>query len=102
MTGLLVDLESWFASHCDGDWEHGWGVRINTLDNPGWSVDIDLAGTSLSGKALGRIHEEREEHDWIHCWVDGEVFKGRGGPKNLREILKVFTAWIDADCGDGP
>ncbi|MCP3917913.1 MAG: hypothetical protein GY711_20390 [bacterium] len=72
MTGLLVDLESWFASHCDGDWEHGWGVRINTLDTPGWSVDIDLAGTALSRQALSRIQEEREEHDWIHCWVDGE------------------------------
>jgi hypothetical protein len=97
MSDLLVDLECWLASHCDGDWEHGWGVRINTLDNPGWSVDIDLAGTDLSGKALSRIQEERTERDWIHCWVDEEVFKGRGGPKNLHEILGVFTAWVGAD-----
>ena len=98
MADLLLDLESWFAGNCDGDWEHGWGVRINTLDNPGWSVDIDLAGTPLSGRRFDRIQEERDDHDWVHCWVDSEVFKGRGGPKNLREILRIFTSsWSSAD-----
>jgi len=81
MTGLLLDIESWFARHCNGDWEHGSGVRINTLDNPGWSVDIDLAGTALSGKALSRIQEEREEHDWVHCWVDWGGGQGTRWPE---------------------
>jgi len=41
----LRALEDWYASVCDGDWEHTYGVKIGTLDNPGWTVDIDLRQT---------------------------------------------------------
>jgi len=101
MADLVVALEDWFAGNCDGDWEHGWGVRISTLDNPGWSVDIDLTGTSLSGKAFDRVREERAEHDWVHCWLEAEVFKGRGGPKNLSEILGRFLRWSGTGARNG-
>jgi hypothetical protein len=101
MADLVIALERWFAGSCDGDWEHGRGVRINTLDNPGWSVDIELAGTSLSGKAFAPVREERAEHDWMHCWTDAEVFRGRGGPRNLREILALFLSWSGADTEKG-
>ncbi|MGW1432997.1 Imm53 family immunity protein [Streptomyces sp. NPDC002431] len=40
-------LQGWYSAQCDEDWEHEWGVRINTLDNPGWSVRIDLEDTDL-------------------------------------------------------
>ena len=30
-------LEEWYVSNCDGDWEHTFGITINTIDNPGWS-----------------------------------------------------------------
>jgi hypothetical protein len=90
----LVALELWYANQCNGDWEHDFGVKIDTLDNPGWTVDIDLAGTTLSGRAFIRIEEEREEHDWVFCWVEADVFKGRGGPRNLTEILTLFDSWL--------
>jgi hypothetical protein len=93
MSKEVAALEAWYESNCDGDWEHGWGVTIHTLDNPGWSVDINLAETSLSGKKFGKLQQERTEHDWVHCWVDEEVFKGRGGPRNLSEILGIFSKW---------
>ncbi|MFK0239099.1 Imm53 family immunity protein, partial [Streptomyces vinaceus] len=32
------------------DWEHEWGVKIATLDNPGWTVEIDLEETDLEGR----------------------------------------------------
>ena len=32
----LSALENWYAGQCNGVWEHGCGVRIDTLDNPGW------------------------------------------------------------------
>jgi Immunity protein 53 len=34
--------------HCDGDWEHSSGVSIGTIDNPGWSLDVELAETNLA------------------------------------------------------
>lgn len=40
---MLIDrLEDWYQSNCDGDWEHGFGVTIESLDNPGWSLTADL------------------------------------------------------------
>ena len=93
MSDLLLDLENWFASNCDGDWEHQLGVRIETLDNPGWSVDIDLQATAIQGETFLEVREDRDEYDWVRCWVDADVFKGRGGPKNLGEILRIFISW---------
>lgn len=43
MTDINVSrLEKWFAANCDGDWEHQGGQTIKTLDNPGWTVRLDL------------------------------------------------------------
>lgn len=40
-------LQDWYIQNCDGDWEHCYGIKIETLDNPGWCIDIDLIGTNL-------------------------------------------------------
>jgi hypothetical protein len=40
-------LQHWFIANCNGDWEHQSGIAISTLDNPGWSIDIDVEGTAL-------------------------------------------------------
>ena len=40
-------ISTWFASQCDGDWEHENQIRIETLDNPGWDIVIDLSGTEF-------------------------------------------------------
>ncbi|MEV8403368.1 Imm53 family immunity protein [Streptomyces niveus] len=40
-------LRNWYAQQCDGEWEHERGVRIATLDNPGWTVSIDLEESEL-------------------------------------------------------
>jgi hypothetical protein len=47
MSDDLSWLQRWYSAHCDGEWEHGFGVTIETLDNPGWSVKIDVEGTEL-------------------------------------------------------
>jgi len=43
----LSELQKWYFAQCDGDWEHSYGVRIDTVDNPGWTLEIDLVGTNL-------------------------------------------------------
>ena len=47
LTEELIWLQRWFAAQCDGQWEHGFGITIETLDNPGWSVRICVEGTRL-------------------------------------------------------
>jgi hypothetical protein len=86
-------LQDWYSSLCDGDWEHIYGVEINTLDNPGWYVKIDLKGTNLASRSLPEICKENNESDWFVCRVRDDIFEGYGGSHNLETILKVFRDW---------
>ncbi|OPG99195.1 hypothetical protein B2I21_07080 [Chryseobacterium mucoviscidosis] len=67
--------------------EHSYGVKINTVDNPGWSVEINLTDTCLEDVPFETIEEERNEEDWFYCIVRDGVFHGAGGATNLEEIL---------------
>lgn len=83
---ILKWLEDWYLSNCDGDWEDEFGIRIETLDNPGWSVKIDLTGTPY--EELQASHEDyRSETDWIFYRVTEMQLKGACGPSNLAELL---------------
>jgi len=89
----IKQLEDWFQSQCDEDWEHQNGIKIETTDNPGWSIEISLADTQLDSKNFSEIDIERNERDWIHCEVLNKYFVGHGGTRNLAEIIGIFTAW---------
>jgi hypothetical protein len=95
MTNPFQHLQNWYEQHCNGDWEHQYGVRIETLDNPGWEVSIDLADTSLLTCAFEEISIEREENDWVRCRVREGRYEGFGGPRNLEELVRVFLAWAE-------
>ncbi|MEV0030635.1 immunity 53 family protein [Nocardia sp. NPDC050793] len=96
---VLDWLQSWYSAQCDGDWEHGWGVRIGTLDNPGWTVTIDLAETALAHREFRRKQVDRGEHDWVHAWTDERAFHLACGPGNLTEALMLFRAWASDSRG---
>ncbi len=93
--GTLTWLQAWYATQCDGDWEHGAGISIGTLDNPGWTVRIDLADTEASGRILDHIEIHRSEHDWVNLWVVDDRFEIACGPLNLGEALHEFRLWIE-------
>jgi len=86
-------LQEWYHSQCDGDWEHGYGVAIGTLDNPGWTITVNLDGTDLEGRTLDRQKVDRSEHDWWHAWSDGLTFDCAAGPLNLDDALGAFRAF---------
>jgi hypothetical protein len=90
---LLDWLQSWYAQQCDGDWEHEWGVRIGTLDNPGWTVGIDLAETDLEEHDYPRQEINRTTQDWVRAWTAGKTFRAACGPGNLTEALTLFRTW---------
>ena len=54
---ILCWLQNWYHSNCDGGWEHLYGVKIDTLDNPGWSVAIDLEDTEIRTDIDSHIFE---------------------------------------------
>jgi hypothetical protein len=89
----IKQLEAWYAAHCNGQWEHQYGIRIDTLDNPGWSVVIDLAGTALAEVPFAEVKELDSDTEWMSCAVREQRFQGHGGPAMLRRILSVFLEW---------
>jgi hypothetical protein len=91
----LDRLQQWYFSHCDGDWEHGKGIHISTLDNPGWRVKIPLRDTELADRPFGRLEIDRSEDDWLHCWVADLMFEVACGPLNLTEALGIFLKWAE-------
>jgi hypothetical protein len=92
---LLRLLQDWYSAQCNGDWEHQYGVKLDTLDNPGWSLEIDLWGTSAEGRTLDPVTIERTENDWITYRVSDKKFRAAMGPKNLEEGIEVFFRWLE-------
>ena len=90
---ILDALQQWYVDQCDGDWEHEFGIKLATLDNPGWSLSIDLIGTSVENRTFKEISDLASESDWIHCKVEGQRFEGRCGPANLKRLIAVFLDW---------
>ena len=108
----LAALEAWYAAHCDGEWEHGYGVSIDTIDNPGWEVLIDIPRGELKvpldwkfGEFEGEAEEPRP--DWVECRLepgkpadDIVVFNGCSGPRGLGELIRLFLSIVAHVPGD--
>lgn len=86
-------IENWYRNRCDGEWEHDGGIRIATLDNPGWIIHVNFCGldhrfdTSISSRNF-----ERSEDDWAFFSYDAaeDELRIACGPANLTEVFEVF------------
>ena len=93
---LLADIQNWYASECNGDWEHTYGITISNIDNPGWSLKVELIDTYLYKVDFEEVQVQREEEDdWLQCNVKDGEFQGYGGTKNLSDLLRVFLNWAE-------
>lgn len=94
-------LSRWYASQCDGEWEHGYGITIENCDNPGWLVKIDLRGTTLEGVEFSSVANNVDAEDfqlgnrWIVCHVKDAAWNGAGDETKLEQILITFLDWAE-------
>lgn len=88
-------LENWFVNHCDGSWEYSYGIKMETLDNPGWIVIIDTFGTELYDRPFAVIDKDESENNWMLCKIKDDQFAGFGDPQKLGNILTIFQEWND-------
>jgi hypothetical protein len=93
----LARLQAWYVTQCNGGWEHEFGIRIATLDNPGWHVEVDLEETDLEARQFQAVHLCRSDHDWIHAVTEDAAWSASCGPGNLAETLDLFLTWAEAD-----
>jgi hypothetical protein len=89
-------IQKWYLKQTDGEWEHSFGIKIDTLDDPGWSVSIDLEDTDLSKEKFASVDIEKSESDWIRCEVEMGKFMINCGPLNLDEALGLFRNWVES------
>lgn len=99
---MLARLQTWYAEQCNGVWEHSFGIAINTCDNPGWWVKINLLGTPLQTKVFSEVSEGVDAQrfalgpTWRSCRVDGETWHGAGDETQLERLLETFLDWAEA------
>jgi len=92
---LINWLEGWYESNCDGSWEHLYGISIDTIDNPGWHLKVNILDTLYENVTFDDITIERTEHDWMFCRkIDGNI-DCAGGPRNLNEMLEIIKKWME-------
>ena len=92
MADLLKVLQQWYQSKCDGTWEHMYGVEIDTLDNPGWTVSL----TGETDKKSINIFVDRSEDNCLSVKSCNDNFVAYGGINNLEEILAHAVEWINS------
>ena len=97
MFDLLTWLQNWYQIQCDGEWEHEYGIKIYTLDNPGWGIKIDLIGTNLEKIQIDYKLVEKAEHDWFGYSVKDSVFDGGGDGKKLDTLITIFKGLVESN-----
>lgn len=88
-------LQNWFQNECNGDWEHTFGIKIETLDNPGWLVKIDLSETDYENIVLDTGYFESNDEDWYRIKLESSIFKGVGDLSKLEFLLNEFRSIIE-------
>ncbi|MGL4582866.1 MAG: immunity 53 family protein [Flavobacterium sp.] len=84
-------IQQWYKNQCDGEWEHIYGIKIETLDNPGWRVEISLKDTCLENRNYSK-ESIVDDNNWMIINADGEIFKGYGDTSKLDLILEEFIS----------
>jgi len=93
MDSDLVFIQNWYRAQCNGTWEHGYGVKINTLDNPGWAVRINLKDTPLEKVPMEKVLRDNGSDDWLYLEKKDAEFIASGDPDKLAAILSAFREW---------
>jgi hypothetical protein len=80
-------------SQLDGDWEHRYGLRIESLDNPGWLIRIDLVGTALENQGFEPIAYDDGQGTWHDMHIKEGVWQAACDPAGLERAIKTFLGW---------
>jgi hypothetical protein len=103
----LADLQAWYLSQCNGDWEHTYGISIGTLDNPGWSFEVELTDSDLDGQSFAPVKlgvgadSLEDDQNWLSCEVRENRFVAYGGPGKLEAMITIFISWT-RECQPNP
>lgn len=87
---ILNWIQDWYLSECNGDWEHTYGILIETVDNPGWFITINIEETSIEKAKINSVSIENSETDWYFYKIEDFKYKASGDPSKLKFLLEKF------------
>lgn len=97
----LERLQAWYSQQCNGEWEHSSGISIQTCDNPGWWVKINLVDTPLQTCVFNEIAQGVDARrfalgpSWMSCRTENGIWHGAGDETKLEQVLEIFLAWAE-------
>lgn len=97
----LARLQAWYSQQCNGEWEHSSGISIQSCDNPGWWVKINLVDTPLQTSVFNEIAQGVDARrfslgsSWLSCHTENGIWHGAGDATRLEQILEIFLAWAE-------
>jgi len=97
-------LTEWYLSQCGDDWEHSFGIKIETLDNPGWTLRIELTDTELEDRPFETVRHGEPAQDleewtrtgsWWIARLEDKMFYAACGPLDLPAVISIFRVWAE-------
>jgi len=89
-------LNNWYKANCNGEWEQSYGVKIETISNPGWEFSVDLMDTPYEGKTLSKKNRVSDT-DWYSISCDGVTFDAIGDASKLGVLIDLFRKFIETE-----
>ena len=96
----IKKLQAWYASNCDGHWEHTYGFDLITLDKPGWSIKVNLEETHQENQEFTeRKINYGHDSEWLIVSKKEALLMGACGPAELEAMLIIVTEWLQPRRG---
>ncbi|MEY8001421.1 Imm53 family immunity protein [Clostridium sp. Mt-5] len=92
---IIEVLQEWYKNICESS--ICTGIQIETVNNCGWCVYIDLFDTAYETESFDTVYIQKSGSDWFKCIKENSLFKGYGGVQNLEDILNAFYCWIKTE-----
>lgn len=91
----IAAISEWYSRQCNGDWEHEYGIKITTLDNPGWLIEVDIRETEMEGGQNFRSVASESHDSWLQYWSDGKAICVACAPKALNSALACLVELLE-------
>jgi hypothetical protein len=93
----LPRLQRWLLENCGDDPPEGL-ISIESTDDPGWSVLVDLSHTPLAERPFDPVEEDEDPAAglrWISCSVYDGMWSGVCDAGQLPRVLDIFLDWAN-------
>lgn len=90
-------LYNWYNKNCNGFWEHHYGIKIETIDNPGRAITIDTESSTEELKNMSWKIFEKAPTDWYGYKVEEKKFEASGDPSKLEFLINLFKNTIESE-----